>query len=58
MEWLKDIWKTKSKLQQKNKFNLSIVRPFNIYGDRYKWVGPKSQAIPMLINKVVRSKKK
>ena len=42
---------------KKNKFNLSIVRPFNIYGDRYKWVGPKSQAIPMLINKVVRSKK-
>ncbi len=43
---------------KKNKFNLSIVRPFNIYGDRYKWVGSKSQAIPMLINKVVRSKKK
>ena len=41
-----------------NKFYLSIVRPFNIYGDRYKWVGSKSQAIPMLINKVVRSKKK
>ena len=59
MEWLKDIWKTKSKIaKKKNKFNLSIVRPFNIYGDRYKWVGSKSQAIPMLINKVVRSKKK
>ena len=43
---------------KKNKFNLSIVRPFNIYGDRYRWVGSKSQAIPMLVNKVIKSKKK
>lgn len=39
-------------------FNLSIVRPFNIYGERYKWVGNSSQAIPMLVNKVIKSKKK
>ena len=41
---------------KKFKFNLSIVRPFNIYGERYKWVGSASQAIPMLVNKVKKSK--
>lgn len=41
---------------KKFKFDLSIVRPFNIYGERYKWVGDASQAIPMLINKVKKSK--
>ena len=43
---------------KKFKFDLSIVRPFNIYGERYKWVGNASQAIPMLVNKVMRSKDK
>ena len=37
----KDIWKQNQIAAKKNKFNLSIVRPFNIYGDRYKWVGSK-----------------
>ena len=32
---------------------LTIVRPFNIYGERYRWVGAGSQAIPMLVKKVV-----
>ena len=32
---------------------LSIVRPFNIYGERYNWVGEYSQAIPMLMKKVL-----
>ena len=41
---------------KKFKFDLSIVRPFNIYGERYKWVGNASQAIPMLVNKVIKSK--
>jgi nucleoside-diphosphate-sugar epimerase len=31
---------------------LSIVRPFNIYGERYSWQGEFSQAIPMLVKKV------
>jgi nucleoside-diphosphate-sugar epimerase len=32
---------------------LSIVRPFNIYGERYTWLGEESQAIPMLVKKVM-----
>ena len=38
-----------------NKFELSIVRPLNIYGESYRWAGEFSQAIPMLINKVMTS---
>lgn len=33
---------------------LSIVRPFNIYAERYNWVGDASQAIPMQVRKVMR----
>jgi len=32
---------------------LVIVRPFNIYGEHYTWVGDSSQAIPMLVKKVM-----
>jgi nucleoside-diphosphate-sugar epimerase len=32
---------------------LTIVRPFNIYGEHYRWVGEASQAIPMLVKKVM-----
>lgn len=32
---------------------LTIVRPFNIYGERYRWVDAASQAIPMLTKKVM-----
>ena len=32
---------------------LTIVRPFNIYGEHYTWVGDASQAIPMLVKKVM-----
>jgi nucleoside-diphosphate-sugar epimerase len=32
---------------------LTIVRPFNIYGERYTWAGSASQAIPMLVKKVM-----
>jgi len=32
---------------------LTLVRPFNIYGERYTWVGGASQAIPMLVKKVM-----
>ncbi|OGB20927.1 MAG: hypothetical protein A3I66_20225 [Burkholderiales bacterium RIFCSPLOWO2_02_FULL_57_36] len=34
-------------------FELCIMRPFNIYGERYHWAGDLSQAIPMLVNKVM-----
>ena len=40
-------------LSELNKINLKIVRPFNIYGERYKWVGEYSSAIPMLVKKVL-----
>ena len=39
-------------------FPLTIVRPFNIYGERYNWVGTNSQAIPMLVKKIMESNKK
>jgi nucleoside-diphosphate-sugar epimerase len=32
---------------------LTIVRPFNIYGERYTWVGNASQAIPMQVKKIM-----
>jgi nucleoside-diphosphate-sugar epimerase len=32
---------------------ITIVRPFNIYGERYTWVGENSQAIPMQVKKVL-----
>jgi nucleoside-diphosphate-sugar epimerase len=32
---------------------VTIVRPFNIYGERYNWVGEFSQAIPMLVKKIL-----
>lgn len=42
---------------KKYKFQLSIVRPFNIYSERYNWLGSFSQAIPMIVKKVMESKK-
>lgn len=35
-------------------FTLSLVRPLNIYGETYRWAGEYSQAIPMLVDKVMR----
>ena len=35
------------------KIKLKIVRPFNIYGERYKWVGEYSSAIPMIVKRVL-----
>ena len=32
---------------------VSIVRPFNIYAERYNWFGNASQAIPMLVKRVL-----
>ncbi|KZB70926.1 MULTISPECIES: NAD-dependent epimerase/dehydratase family protein [Thalassospira] len=32
---------------------MTVVRPFNIYGERYRWMGTDSQAIPMLVKKVL-----
>ncbi len=40
-------------LQDQTGIPVSIVRPFNIYGEHYTWVGEASQAIPMLVKKVM-----
>lgn len=40
-------------LSKINKLDLKIVRPFNIYGERYKWVGEHSSAIPMLVKRIL-----
>lgn len=32
---------------------VAIARPVNIYGERYRWRGANSQAIPMLVHKVM-----
>ncbi len=40
-------------LSEINNIKLKIVRPFNIYGERYRWVGEYSSAIPMLVKKIL-----
>ncbi len=40
-------------LAEQRKIPTTIVRPFNIYGERYTWVGAASQAIPMLVKKIM-----
>jgi len=52
--WAKRFLEQKSILYcQELNIPLTIVRPFNIYGERYNWVGEYSQAIPMLVKKVM-----
>lgn len=38
--------------------SLKIVRPFNVYSERYLWMGDKSQALPMLVHKAVTEDQK
>ena len=35
------------------KVPLTIVRPVNVYGERYHWMGAGSQALPMLVNRIM-----
>jgi len=52
--WAKRFLEQKSNLfSQETKIPVTIVRPFNIYGERYQWVGESSQAIPMLVKRVL-----
>jgi nucleoside-diphosphate-sugar epimerase len=52
--WSKRFLEQKSlMLARETGIPLTIVRPFNIYGERYSWVGDASQAIPMLVKKVM-----
>lgn len=52
--WAKRILEQKAAIYQKETgIPITIVRPFNIYGERYTWVGENSQAIPMLTKRVM-----
>ena len=52
--WAKRILEQKAVIYQKETgIPLTVVRPFNIYGEHYNWVGENSQAIPMLVKRVM-----
>lgn len=52
--WAKRLMEQKCQLlARETALPLTIVRPFNIYGERYAWLGNNSQAIPMQVKKVL-----
>jgi nucleoside-diphosphate-sugar epimerase len=52
--WAKRVLEQKSMIYQKETgIPITVVRPFNVYGQRYYWVGESSQAIPMLVHRVL-----
>lgn len=52
--WAKRMLEQKSLiLARETGIPLTIVRPFNIFGERYNWMGEASQAIPMLVKKTM-----
>lgn len=52
--WAKRLLELKSGLfSRETGTPLTIVRPFNIFGERYRWAGNFSQAIPMLVKRVM-----
>lgn len=52
--WAKRILEQKALIYHKETgIPITVLRPFNIYGERYNWVGEDSQAIPMLIKRVL-----
>lgn len=52
--WAKRFMETKfTMLSQIAGIPVAIARPVNIYGERYRWRGANSQAIPMLVHKVM-----
>jgi UDP-glucose 4-epimerase len=52
--WAKRFLEQKAAMAaQETGIPLTIVRPFNIYGERYRWLDSGSQAIPMLVKKVM-----
>ena len=52
--WAKRILEQKVVIYQKETgIQFTVVRPFNIYGENYNWVGESSQAIPMLTKRVL-----
>jgi UDP-glucose 4-epimerase len=52
--WAKRMLEQKaSLLARETGIPLTIVRPFNIYGERYRWAGDASHAVPMQVKKVM-----
>ena len=52
--WAKRMLEIKAELfARETSSRVTIVRPFNIYGERYRWAGQFSQAIPMLVRRVM-----
>jgi UDP-glucose 4-epimerase len=52
--WAKRFLEKKSEiLAEQLNIPIVIVRPFNIYGERYQWAGQYSSAIPMLVKRVM-----
>lgn len=52
--WAKRVLEQKVIIYMKeNGIPITVVRPFNIYGERYNWVGQSSQAIPMLTKRLL-----
>jgi nucleoside-diphosphate-sugar epimerase len=52
--WAKRFLEQKATLlAEETDIPVTIVRPFNIYGERYRWVGEYSQAIPMLVKRIM-----
>lgn len=52
--WAKRILEQKAVIYQKETgVPITVVRPFNIYGEHYNWVGESSQAIPMLVKRIM-----
>ncbi len=53
--WAKRFLESKiNLLSQETKMKTIIVRPFNVYGERYRWRGKYSHTIPMLIHKTFK----
>ena len=58
MDGQKDLWNKKFNIySQETGVPVNVVRPFNIYGERYNWVGKYSQAIPMFVKKILDKEK-
>jgi UDP-glucose 4-epimerase len=52
--WAKRVLEQKAVIYSKETgVAITVVRPFNIYGEHYNWVGESSQAIPMLTKRLL-----
>jgi nucleoside-diphosphate-sugar epimerase len=52
--WAKRLLETKTAIYRRETgIPMTVVRPFNIYGEHYNWMGNYSQAIPMLVKRVM-----